>query len=69
MELSTSNIKKILTFPKRFSPSSKNKKSFTPRKFHIIWEIKLSSSNIYSKESFSYILGKKNSKNLLYFGK
>ena len=84
MELSSSNVKKILifsqkkaflTFPKReplFSPSSKNKKIIhLDKNFYISGNgnpEKISCA--FSKESFFYISGTGNSqKNFLYFRK
>ena len=57
MELSCSNIKNFLIFQE--TETLKNSLYFR--------EMKLSSSNIFSKETFSYISGKRNLKKFLLF--
>ena len=53
MELSSSNIRKFLIFSQT-------------KAFLIFWEMELSSSNIFSIESFSYISGNGNPEKILY---
>ena len=60
MEPSSSKIKKFLIFWEMELCSSKIKQVL------IFWEMELSGSNIFSKESFSYILGNENPEKIPY---